>query len=536
MPAWLPEEMLSMTTPSVVDFKREIASRMEVRDWARAAAAAAACRAAWPAEPAGWLLGSFVALLTDRKDEALALVDGGLAAQPRDFECLLHRAECLWTLGRSGDAVSAAEQAIDVAGDNPAALTAVGIFFNHAAQFERAVAVFDRGVALAPRDPDLLSHRAAAQRFLGHFEQALADYDAVLALNPHDAEALKARTELQPQRADHNSIAALEAALARSPAEAQIAAPLHFALAKSHEDLGEWAASWRHLRAANGLERSRLRYDVARDRQMMERLIAEFPVVEPVAADTTGESPIFVVGLPRTGTTLLERILGSHSQVHSAGELAVMFEAIGGVIARTRPPVDLKIDEYAALVARLDGATLAAEYLARVKPWRGDRPRFSDKQLTNFFYCAPILRAFPQARIVHLTRHPLAACYAIYKTRFTRGFSFSYDLGELGDFYVAYRQLMAHWHRILPGRILDVAYEDIVRAQESTTRMVLDYCGLPFESACLDFHAAAGPVTTASAVQVRQPVYDSSLEQWRHYADGLQPLRDRLQAAGIALD
>ena len=381
----------------------------------------------------------------------------------------------------------------------------------------------------------MLSHRAAAHRFLGHFEQAAADYDAVLAINPLEAEALKARGELRTQTPEQNSIPSLEAALAVNPNDAEYAAPLHFALAKAHEDLGDWAASWRHVRAANGLERSRLRYDAARDREMIDRLIAAFPDVEPVAPDTTGESPIFVVGLPRTGTTLLERILGSHSQVHSAGELAVMFEAIGGVIARTKPPVDLAIDDYVGMVAQMDGPTLAAEYLARVRPWRGDRPRFSDKQLTNFFYCAPILRAFPNARILHLTRQPLAACYAVYKTRFTRGFSFSYELGELADFYIGYRQLMAHWHRVLPGRILDVAYEDIVTSQEATTRMVLDYCGLPFEANCLDFHSSPGPVTTASSVQVRQPVYDSSLEQWRHYADGLAPLRVRLEAAGIAV-
>ena len=525
-----------MTTRTVTDFRREIAERMEMRDWTRAAEVAAACRAAWPKDTAGWLLGSFVALLTDRGAEALALVDGALAAQPQDFECRLHRAECLWNLGRRADAIAAAEAAITAAAGNPAALTAVGLFFSHAAQFERAVAVFDRALVAAPRDTGVLSHRAAAQRFLGNFEQAAADYDTVLAINPSDVEALKARGELRKQNAENNSVPELEAALAQNAGNAEYAAPLHFALAKALEDLGDYTASWRHLRAANGLERTRLHYDVRRDLVMMKSIAAQFPTVEPVAADTTGESPIFVVGLPRTGTTLLERILGSHSQVHSAGELAAMFEAIGGVIARTRPPVDLEIEEYAALIGRMDGPALAEEYLARVRPWRGDRPRFSDKQLTNFFYCASILRAFPQARILHLTRHPLAACYAIYKTRFTRGFAFAYDLGELADFYVGYREMMAHWHRILPGRILDVAYEDIVRAQEATTRMVLDYCGLPFEAACLDFNTAQGAVTTASSVQVRQPVYDSSLEQWRHYAEGLRPLRERLEAAGIAVD
>ena len=525
-----------MTTPSLADFKRDIAARMEVRDWTGAASSAAACRAAFPADPAGFLLGSFIALLSDQKEVALALIDEGLVVAPMSLECLLQRAECLWTLGRRPEAFAAAERAAEVAGNQPAALNAVAQFFIHANDFGRATALLDRALAAAPRDTSLLAHRAAMHRFLGDFERATADYDAILALNPNDAEALKARGELKVQRGDPQAIPALESALARVGGNAEQAAALHFALAKAFEDGGDYATSWRHLRQANGLERTRINYNAALDRTMVERIIAEFPDLEPMAPDTTGEEPIFIVGLPRTGTTLVERILGSHSQVHSAGELSVMFEAIGGAIARTRPPVDLDVAEYAALLARIDGPTLAAEYVSRVRAWRGEKPRFSDKQVTNFFYCGPILRAFPKARIVHLTRHPLAACYAIYKTRFTRGFAFSYDLAELADFYIGYRRLMAHWHQVLPGRILDVAYEDIVNSQEATTRMLLDYCGLRFEPACLNFQANPAASTTASFAQVRQPIYDSSLEQWRHYAEGLAPLRERLAAAGIPLD
>jgi len=146
------------------------------------------------------------------------------------------------------------------------------------------------------------------------------------------------------------------------------------------------------------------------------------------------------------------------------------------------------------------------------------------------------LRAFPNSRIVHLTRQPLATCYAIYKTRFQGTFPFAYDLTELGDFYIGYRKLMAHWHRVLPGRVLDVAYEDIVTAQEPTTRRLLEYLELPFEDACLDFHLNPDATTTASSAQVRQPLYDSSLLQWRHYAAELDGLRAHLEAAGIAVD
>jgi len=192
---------------------------------------------------------------------------------------------------------------------------------------------------------------------------------------------------------------------------------------------------------------------------------------------------------------------------------------------------------YASMLGSVDAGLVAGEYLERARARRGTRPRFSDKQVINFFYCPLIFRAFPQARIVHLTRHPLAACYAIYKARFgANTYPFAYNLVELGDFYIGYRKLMAHWHRILPGRIFDLAYEDVVTAQEPTTRRLLDYVGLPFEEACLQFHLNPASTATSSAVQVRQPLYDSSLQQWRHYEAELAPLRKQLEAAGIPVD
>ena len=525
-----------MTTPSVTDFQRDIAARIATSDWQGAADAAAACRSAWPADPTGFVLGSLVALLTDQSEAALALVDVRLAAEPRDIACLVQRARCLWTLGRRVEALSTATVAAETAGDDPAALDAVGAFLIHATEYDRALTVYDRAIVAAPGSTSLFSRRASLHRSRGAFDLAAADYDAVLAIDSSDAEALKARNELRRESADRISINSLETALARNPSYREHATPLHFALAKSYEDVGDYASSWHHVTAANGLERTRFAYSAAQDRAMFDRIMAVFPDIEPVALDTTGESPIFIVGLPRTGTTLVERILGSHSQVHSAGEIAVLFEAVASVIVRALPATDVDMVKYAGLLAGLDGPTVAAEYIARVKVWRGDRPRFSDKQLTNFFYCALILRAFPNARIVHLTRHPLATCYAIYKTRFTSGFVFSYELGELAEFYVGYHRLMAHWHRILPGRILDVAYEDIITAQQATTERLLEYCGLPFEAACLAFHANSAAITGASSIQVRQPLYASSLAQWRHYTDWLAPVRKRLKAAGIAVD
>ena len=524
-----------MTSPSLADFQRNISERMAQGDWLAAAASASACRKAWPTDRAGWLAGSFVELLADHKEAALQLVEERLATDPGDLECLVQKAECLFALGRRADALAAAEVVAACAGTMLPPLEAIAEFFGSAGEHRRAIEIYDRAVAAAPDNLSLLTKRAMLHRFLGQFELAARDYHQVLAISPAHTDALQGRTALRRQSADGSTVTAMEAALAAGPADPKDAAKLHFALAKSYEDLGDHAANWRHLSAGNGLERARMQYDARLDQTVIERIIGAFPAVECPLPDTAGESPIFIVGLPRTGTTLVDRILGSHSQVYSAGELGALSEAIGTTVGRKIPLDTLDWVGFASAFGDLDGESIAREYLARTRARRGERPRFSDKNTMNFFHCALIFRAFPNARIVHLTRHPVAACYAIYKTRFAGGFPFAYQLAELADFYVGYRLLMAHWHRILPGRILDVAYEEVVTAQEATTRRLLDYVGLPFEAECLDFHRNPAAVMTNS-LQVRQPLYDSSLNQWRNYAAQLAPLCERLKTAGIPVD
>jgi Tfp pilus assembly protein PilF len=528
-----------MSTPSLAAFEYEIGARMGRGDFKGATDVAAACRLAWPTHRTGWLLGSFAALCADDKDSALALIDFCLAKQPLDAQCLLQQAECLLALGRRSEALTAARAAAAgaVGTLDSAVLNAVGQFLVNAREYTDALILYDQAVQSAPRNLSLLAKRSIIHRLLGHFDLAARDRETILSVTPTDAESLKALVDLQPQTPDHNAVTRLQVALEQVPDASVDAAALHFALAKSYEDLRDHAASWHHLGVGNRLERARSDYNGNTDRAVIEQIMAGFPGPEPVLPDSTGERPIFIVGLPRTGTTLVERIIGSHSTVSSAGELPALSQAITVAVRRSAPDRLQSWQGFASSLSQLDAALIAREYLTRSSGQRGGGARFSDKQPTNFFYCALILRAFPHAHIVHVTRHPLAACYAIYKTRFDAGFPFAYDLQELADFYICYRRLMAHWHQVLPGRILDVAYEDIVTTQEPTTHRLLEYLDLPFDAACLDFHRSSAPMTTsASAVQVRQPLYDSSLHQWRHFAAQMAPLRDRLESAGLYID
>ncbi len=521
--------------------EKQVSEHLARGDLDAAAAAAAQCRQAWPTAAGGWLLGSIAALLGGARDEALSLIETYLRTQPGDAQCLLQQAECLLACNDRSAALAAAERAAVHAREMPAILEAVGEFFIQAGEHARAVAIYDHALEREQRDrirrATLLARRAAAHRILGQFEWAERDYEAVLAIDPVAPKVLKALSELRRQTRERNWIGPMQQALARLPPQSEHAAIVHFGLAKSYQDLGDHAASWRHLSTANRIERALIQYSPDPDRALMHAMEETFTTAQSDPPEARGERPIFIIGLPRCGSTLVEQILSNHPEVRACGELTAVTDAILTVSDRLRDPPPLDARGHAQRLAALEGAALAEEYLARLPPRAGLQTRWTDKQLINFLYCPLLLRAFPQARIVHVTRHPLAACDAIYRTRFTAGgYPFAYDLSEIAQFYIGYRRLMQHWHRLLPGRILDLSYETLVTDFEPAVRRLLEDVDLPFDAACLEFHRNPTPVITASSVQVRQRLYGSSLDLWKHHSEGLAPARALLEAAGIALD
>jgi Tfp pilus assembly protein PilF len=524
-----------MSVDSAAYYENEISQRMMRGDFAGAASMAESCRQAWPDSAAGWLLGSIVGLLNNQKEQALALIDQFLATHPDNAQCLLQRAECLLALRHRDKSLDAAQAAARHTEDTPAALDALGEFFVQAGEHRHALEIYDRAVGIAPNQPTLRAKRADVHRFLGNLELAAADYETVLGITPNAPKALTALVQMRRQSPQRNSVAALKSALVMTAQRSPEAAMLNFALAKVYQDLGQYPESWSHLATGNSIERGQIEYESATDRAVIDSMIAGFPDAGLERTGKTGASPIFIVGLPRTGSTLIEQIISSHSQVSAAGEISVLPESIDIALDRSAGHSFPDREHFIAALHDLDGQLIADEYLKLARDQLGISGRFTDKLLTNFLYCPMILRAFPEARIIHMTRHPMAACYAIYQTRFKGTNTYSYDLNEIAEFYIGYRRIMAHWHTIVPGRILDVAYEDVVTAIEPTTRRVLDYLGLPFEEQCLQFHENTAPVNTASVAQVRQPLYDSSLNMWKHYADELSTLNAQLVTAKIPM-
>lgn len=468
---------------------------------------------------------------------AIVWIDRALSVEPHDPRWMVNRAQCLLALGRLPDAREAAAAAQLNAPPDPVLLDAIGSLFSQGNDQRRALSAFDRAVTLAPGNPHFIFNRATVYRFLGQLVEAEADYDRVIALKPDDYEAYKNRSELRTQSLDANHIDELEALIARGIEAWRGYVQIRYALAKEYEDIGNYGKSFEHLQEGAKKRREHMRYDVAADVATVDWIMETFPALSKTAhgscRDAPSDAPIFIVGLPRSGTTLVDRILGSHSRVFSAGELNDFAVSIVGGVRRKSGAAPLSRRELIARSADLDFPALGRDYLARARHAAAPGLRFTDKMPLNYLYCGLIRRALPNAKIVHLTRHPMASCYAMYKTLFKDGYPFSYDAEEIGRYYIAYRRLMDHWQATMPGTIHTMSYEALVADQLKETRRLLDFCDLEQQDACIHFHRNSSPTTTASAVQVRRPLYDSSVAQWRRYAPQLARLNDQLRAAGI---
>ena len=500
-------------------------------DGAGARAAVARLVAQHPAFAPGWLTASLLELQLGQAARALDAAERGLAVRAGDPALLVQRARCLLATGESDAAraaVAAAEQAVARDWRLQHELSSI---CGALGDYERGARLLAAARISRPDDPALARDIAMMLRFLGRFAEAEACLDVTIRQAPQSWDAYPVRSQLRRQTVERNHVSELEAKLRAGAGGAVGQAYVHYALAKEYEDLGVWEKSFMHLSAGATLCRRGLRYDVADDVSAMGRIAAAFGQAnlatgEKVAGD---DAPIFVFGLPRSGTTLVDRILGCHPDVTSLGEITdfpnAVTECAGGVSASRQ---DLIAKAVSVPAARIGGA-----YLARVaRPGYGTK-RFIDKLPINYLYVGWIAAALPGAKLVHVVRHPMANGYGLYKTLFQQGYPFSYDLDDLGRYIAAYLRLMAHWELLLGERLIRVDYETLVRAQERESRRLISACGLEWDDACLAPQKNAAPSLTQSAVQVRAPVNTESIDQWRRFSAQLAPLAARLRAEGV---
>lgn len=422
-------------------------------------------------------------------------------------------------------------------GNDARVLARVAELHTHLNDHQAAYRCHARVLQACPTNPDALYNLASSSIAMGEIERAEACLNRVVVLKPDDFDAWYNRSTLRRQTAECNHVAALKAMLATPAGSAGGLVALNYALAKELEDLGDYAGSWQRLCAGAAARRAGMAYDVAGDERTMADIRAVFDE-QWMAGPVAGPRPqpetvnLFVVGLPRSGTTLVERILSSHSQVDSLGEindLALTMTRLTG------PGLDRASRVRQA--AALDAADLGAAYRRATVGYGRPARVLIDKTPLNFLYLGLIQRALPDALVIHVRRHPLDSALAMFKTLFRMGYPFSYDLDDLARYYLAYDALMAHWRAVLPeGRVLDVDYEDLIADPEAQSRRLIAHAGLDWEPDCLNFHRNPSPTATASAVQVREPIYTRAVGRWRHYAEGLAPLREGLQAGGVRVD
>jgi len=478
-------------------------------------------------------LASETRLAAEDPESALAFISAALAAAPDQLALFVKKAENLIMLRRRTEARETAAAAIQLAGDDGHSLWEIGKIYSKCDEPTQARPIYAKARASIGNQPALLYDLAVAQFHSGDSAAAAATLETLLTLAPKVGHALYLRSTLGRQTEASNHVDDLRARLASGFPNATARAGCLYALAKELEDLGQADAAFSALTEGAVLKRQSFNYDVAAECAAIDAVRTTYSaaVMQTAAVGDDEAGAIFIVGMPRTGTTLVERMLSRHSEVKSAGELLDFGQALASAARKCQLAATEKSLVEASL--DIDFAALGHDYLVGARQAAPPCRMFIDKMPINFIYCGLIKKALPKARILHLVRDPMDCAYAIYKTLFGQAYLYSYDLSELAAYYRSYHQLMQHWHAVMPGAILDVHYEDLVADTEVQARRILDWCGLDWQAAVLNPADNAAPSTTASAAQVREPIHTGSVHKWRQYAAGLAPLRARLVAAGI---
>ncbi len=467
-----------------------------------------------------------------RLEEALVRYEQVAALMPGSPDAHNNVGNVLAMLSRYDEATRRYERALALRPQFAEAHNNLANVLKQQDQFDRAIHEYQQVLALQPDYADAHNNLGNVLRHQGKIDEAMALFNRAIEIQPDFAQAHYDRTALKTFRADDPELATLEA-LAADPnrRDDNKMVYIHFGLGKALEDAGQYDRAFQQWIKGNALQRKMIHYDEPAELQNFTLACRSFPAKLseqfPDAGDPSA-TPIFILGMPRSGTTLIEQILASHPLVYGAGELAALGQVACAVTntARQIIPFPLYLQSLKAEGLRRMGQA----YLAKLPPLPEGKTRLTDKMPANFLYIGLIRLILPNAKIIHTVRDPADTCLSCFSRLFTVGQGYSYELGELGRYYRHYHELMDHWRAVLPaGSILDVRYEDVVDRLEEQARRLLDFCGLPWDPACLEFHKTKRLITTASDIQVRQPLYRSSVVRWRHYQRHLGPLLAELK-------
>lgn len=470
-----------------------------------------------------------------RREEALTSYDRALALRPDFFGALINRANALEELGRHEEALESYDNALALNPNSPPALLNRGNVLKALNRLEEALHSYDRALALHPKYAEAYGNKALLLTELGRFDQASAAIAKTVELAPEKVASCFSRLSPRKSGREDPYVRAMEARARQMPSLSQDEQiDLHFALGKAYAEMDAHELSFQHLLAGNALKRKQTNYDEASALGNLERMRTAFSRRVLRAKEGAGDAsdvPVFVLGMPRSGTTLVEHILATHPKVFGAGETDDFDKSIVTLDAANANRFDCL-----GGLSHISGEQLrqlGSRYVGRIRRHAPTADRVINKTPANFRLTALIHLALPNARIIHVRRDPADTCLSCFSKRFTGDLPYTYDLAELGRYYRAYETLMAHWRDVLPvGRMLEVRYEDLVGDLEGESRRIIAYCRLEWDPRCLDFHETERLVQTASAIQVRRPVYRSSVGRWRAFERHLSPLLAELGRQG----
>lgn len=466
-------------------------------------------------------------------DDAEYLLESALAFDPGNLRVHTDYVGVLQKRQRHALALVEAEKLLAIDPSNPVFRTLVANASLAAGSFEDAVAGYDAVLQQWPKAATIHLSRGHALKTIGRQDEAISAYRSAYDAEPSFGDAFWSLANLKTYRFSQDELEHMARAEADPRVSREDRVHLRFALGKALEDRGEFARSFEYYESGNALQRSRISYDAdIFDREVADviaRYDRSFFTVR-AGFGVEARDPIFIVGLPRAGSTLVEQILASHSAVDGTAELPYV---IGIAHQIDDDPKHRSRTSGAATLETLTAeraAELGVQYLEQASFHRGGRPLFIDKMPNNFRHIALIHLMLPNAKIIDVRRDPMGCCFSGFKQLFAQGQEFSYNLNDIGRYYRGYVRVMDHWAETMPGRVLNVRYEDVIADIDGQVRRILDYCDLPFEENCLRFHETRRAVRTASSEQVRQPLYRSGLDQWRSYEPFLGELRQCLSA------
>jgi tetratricopeptide (TPR) repeat protein len=504
----------------------------------RPEAAGELCRRILSAQPdiaeAHFLVGLVALELKDRAN-AIRAFGSVTTLEPAHTAAWAQLAKLYNLAGQPLRCDAALEQAMRHDDGNPFVHDVLGSVFGQLGDQPAALGWYAKAVVGAPANPAFRVNFANTLTFLGRLGEAESELRTVLSAHPGNPNAHWLLAGLR-RAADRSHVEEMRKLLRHGRYPNRAAAFLQYAIGKELEDLGDWDGAYEAFAAGAAARRRTIEFDESAEAAMYAMLERTFTTGwEQQGEGTDDPSPVFVVGQPRTGTTLVERILTAHSAVHSAGELRQFGNAYRRLVDYAGP--QRHAPELFDVAGRtLEYRRLGEMYLGAVRHLRGNTPRFVDKLPSNYLYLPLILKALPNARIVHLRRGPMDACFASFKQLFADAYPHSYEQAEMARHHVRYYRLMQAWRERFGERYFEIDYERIAADIEPHARALIDFLGLPWEDACLDFHRQDTAVTTASAVQVREPAHTRSIGRWRRYERQLAPMRTALEAAGVPLE